>query len=56
MHRLVRQRAELGAQRGDHPARQVEVAAVGAVEVLFDRDHLLLADETMPAAQRLGVL
>ena len=56
VHRLVRQRAELGTQGGDHPARQVEVAAVGAVEVLLDRDHLLLADETVPAAQRLGVL
>jgi hypothetical protein len=56
VHRLVRQRAEFRTQRGDHPARQVEVAAVGAVEVLLDRDHLLLADETVPATQRLGVL
>ena len=56
MHRLVRQRAELGAQGGDHPAGQVEVAAVGAVEVLLDGDHLLLTDETVPAAERLGVL
>ena len=56
VHRLVRQRAELGAQRGDHPARQVQVAAVGAVEVLLDGDHLLLADEAVPATQRLGVL
>ncbi|MCY1217047.1 hypothetical protein D9M72_289460 [compost metagenome] len=56
MHRLVRQRAELGAQRGDHPAGQVQVAAFGAVEVLLDGDHLLLADEAVPATQRLGVL
>ena len=56
MHRLVWQRAELGAQGGNHPAGQVEVAAVGAVEVLLDRDHLLLTDETVPATERLGVL
>ena len=55
MHRLVWQRAELGAQGGDHPAGQVEVAAVGAVEVLLDRDHLLLADKTVPATERLRV-
>jgi hypothetical protein len=36
VHRLVRQRAELGAQRSDHPARQIQVAALGAVEVLLD--------------------
>ena len=56
VHRLVGQRAELGAQRGDHPARQVEVLAVGRAEVLLDGNHLLLADETVPAAQRLRVL
>jgi hypothetical protein len=56
VHRLVRQRAELGAQRSNHPARQVQVAAVGAVEVLLDGDHLLLADEAVPATQRLRVL
>ena len=56
VHRLVRQRAELGAQRGDHPAGQVQVAAFGAVEVLLDGDHLLLADEAVPATQRLRVL
>ena len=55
VHRLVRQRAELGAQRGDHPAGQVQVAAFGAVEVLLDGDHLLLADEAVPATQRLRV-
>ena len=56
VHRLVGQRAELGAQRGDHPAGEVEVAALGRAEVLLDRDQLLLADEAVPAAQRLGVL
>ena len=56
VHRLVRQRAELGAQRGDHPAGQVQVAALGRAEVLLDRDHLLLGDEAVPAAERLGVL
>jgi len=56
VHRLVRQRAEFRAQGGDHPARQVQVAAIGVVEVLLDRDQLLLPDEAVPAAQRLGVL
>ena len=56
MHRLVGQRAELAAQRGDHPARQVEVAALGGAEMLLDRDQLLLADEAVPAAERLGVV
>lgn len=56
VHRLVRQRAELGAQRSDHPARQVQVAAFGALEVLLDGNHLLLADEAVPATQRLRVL
>ncbi len=57
VHRLVGQRAELGAQRGDHPARQVDVAALGrATEMLLDRDHLLLGDEAVPAAEGLRVL
>ncbi len=57
VHRLVGQRAELGAQRGDHPAREVDVAALGrATEMLLDRDHLLLGDEAVPAAERLRVL
>ena len=29
VHRLVRQRSELGAQRGDHPAGEIQVAAIG---------------------------
>lgn len=57
VHGLVGQRSELGAQRRDHPARQVEVTAIGlAAEMLLDRDQLLLGDEAVPAAQRLGVL
>ena len=56
VHRLVGQGAELAAQRGDHPARKVEVALLGGAEVLLDRDQLLLRDEAVPAAQRLGVL
>ncbi|MNO62108.1 hypothetical protein D3C76_527800 [compost metagenome] len=55
VHRLVGQRAEVGAQGGDHPAGQVEVALVGGLQVLLDRDQLLLTDEAVPAAQRLGV-
>ena len=56
VHRLVGQGAKLAAQRGDHPARKVEVTLLGGAEVLLDRDQLLLRDEAVPAAQRLGVL
>jgi hypothetical protein len=56
VHRLIRQRAELRAQRRDHPAGEIEVLPLGGLEVLLDGDELLLADEAMPAAQRLGVL
>src|SRR3546814_2469685 len=56
VHRLVGQRTELAAQRGDHPARQIDVAALGGAEMLLDRDHLLLRDEAVPAAERLGVV
>ncbi len=56
VHGLVRQRAELGTQGGNHPARQVQVTTLGGTEVLLDGDHLLLADETVPATQRLSVL
>ncbi len=56
VHRLVGQRSELGAERGHHPARQIQIFPVGRAEMLFDGDHLLLADETMPAAQRLGIV
>ena len=56
VHRLVGQRAEFAAQRGDHPAREVEVTLLGGAEVLLDRDQLLLRDKAVPAAQRLGVL
>ena len=56
VHRLVGQGAEFAAQRGDHPARQIDVTALGGAEMLLDRDHLLLRDEAVPAAERLGVV
>ena len=55
VHRLVRQRAEVGTQSSNHPAGQVQVALVGGLQVLLDRDQLLLPDKAVPAAQRLGV-
>src|SRR5690606_10968494 len=55
VHRLIRQRAEVGTQGSDHPAGQVEVALVGGLQVLLDRNQLLLTDEAVPAAQGLGV-
>src|SRR5690606_26102553 len=55
VHRLVRQRAEVGTQGGNHPAGQVQVALVGGLQVLLDRDQLLLTDEAVPATQGLGV-
>lgn len=55
MHRLVGQRPEFRAQRGDHPAGQIEIGAVGGAEMLLHRDQLLLRDEAVPATQRLGV-
>ena len=55
MHRLVGQRPELGAKRCDHPAREVEIAAIGGAEMLLHRNQLLLGDEAMPATERLGV-
>ncbi len=55
VHRLVGQRSELGAQRRDHPAGEVQVAAIGGAEMLLHRDQLLLGDEAMPATERLGV-
>jgi len=56
MHRLVGQRAEFATQRGDHPAGQIKIATLGGAEVLLDRNHLLLADEPVPATQRLRVV
>ena len=56
VHRLVGQGTELAAQRGNHPAREVEVTLLGGAEVLLDRDQLLLRDEAVPAAERLRVL
>ncbi len=51
VHGLVGQRTELAAQGGDHPAGQVEVAALGVAKVLLDGNQLLLTDEAVPAAQ-----
>ncbi len=56
VHRLVGQGAELGAQCGNHPAGQIQVTALGGAEMLLDGNHLLLADEAVPAPQRLGVV
>src|SRR5690606_42022336 len=44
VHGLVRQGTELGAQGGNHPARQVQVTQLGGTKVLLDGDHLLLAE------------
>ena len=56
VHRLIGQRSELGAKRGDHPAGEIQIAAIGLAEMLLDRNQLLLRDEAMPATERLGVL
>ena len=56
VHRLIRKRSELGAKRGDHPAGEIQIAAIGLAEMLLDRNQLLLRDEAMPATERLGVL
>ena len=55
VHRLIGQRTELGAQRRHHPAGEVQVALVRRLQVLLDRDELLLPDEAVPNAERLGV-
>ena len=57
VHRLIGKRTEVRTQGRNHPARQVQVLAVGfATEMLLDSNQLLLADKTVPATQRLGVL
>ena len=56
MHRLVGQVAPAVAQTGDHPARQIDISALGgAAHALHGLDHLL-GVEARPAAQRLGEL
>jgi hypothetical protein len=55
VHRLVGKRSELGAKGCDHPAGEVQIAAIGGAEMLLHRNQLLLGDEAMPAAERLGV-
>ncbi len=51
VHGLIRKWAKFAPQRGDHPARQIEVAPLGGTEMLLDADHLLLADKPVPAAE-----
>lgn len=55
VHRLIGKRSELGAKCRDHPAGEVQIAAIGRAEMLLHRDQLLLGDEAVPAAERLGV-
>ena len=47
---------KFAAQGRNHPAREIEIFALRRAEMLLDRDHLLLRDEAMPAAERLRVL
>ena len=56
VHRLIGKRSELGAKCCDHPAGEIQIAAIGLAEMLLDRNQLLLRDEAMPATERLGVL
>lgn len=56
MHRLIGKRAEFRAERGNHPAREVDVTFIGGTVVFFDSYHLLLSDKPMPASQRLCVV
>jgi len=56
VHGLVRQRTELGTHGRNHPAGQVQVAALGGTVMTLDAHHLLLANKAVPAAQGLGVL
>ena len=56
VHGLIRQRAEVGTQGGNHPTGQVQVTTLGVTQVLFDGNQFLLTDETVPATQRLSVL
>jgi len=55
VHRLVGQGTEFAAQRRNHPAGQIEIAALGVAKMLLDRNHLLLRDKPVPATQRLGI-
>ena len=55
VHALIGQGPEPGAQRGHHPATQVDVAAGGIPLATLDRHHHLLGDKTVPTTQRLGI-
>ncbi len=55
VHRLVGQRSELGAKCRDHPAGEIQIAAIGlATEVLLDRNQLLLRDEASASNPATG--
>ncbi|MCY1240325.1 hypothetical protein D9M72_531660 [compost metagenome] len=56
VHGLIWQRAKLRAKRCNHPARKIQVASFRGAKMLLDRDHFLLRDETVPAAERLGIV
>ena len=56
VHGLVRQRTEIGAQRRNHPTRQIDIRLIGGFAVTLDGHHHLLRGETVPAAQRLRVI
>ena len=56
VHGLVGQGAELRAQRRNHPAGEIDVAAIQRAVALLHAHHRLLGDEAVPRTQRLGVL
>jgi len=55
VHRLVGKRSELGAKCCDHPAGEIQIAAISRAEMLLHRNQLLLGNKTVPATERLGV-
>ena len=55
VHGLVGKRSEFGAKRCDHPAGEIQIAAIGRAEMLLHRNQLLLGDKAVPATERLGV-
>jgi hypothetical protein len=56
VHGLIGQGAELRAQGRDHPAGEVDVAAVERAVVLLHAHHRLLGDEAVPGTEGLRVL
>ena len=55
VHRLVGQRAKFATQSGNHPTRQIDIASFDGAKMLFDRNHFLLCDKSMPAAKALRI-